>query len=244
MIHLPDHLLATYRDYKKNEKKLLVWITTTAQTIEGKPQQYEQQLRGRKRTLARRVKKQSTNTVLNESTNQAGHEPNYVISLFDVLRPAMTIATSKSPSSIPRDIATALHTVLALRKRCLIWYQENTPRNDFATRRRNKRHEYPIHLLEKVKSLLQSRLPECNSDQGTDSIPSEVLEEDFPVTTECGEIDRFGTQILDDANDFVLATDTREDEGNTETYEPDCEVRPARATSQTDPMKDEQNARV
>lgn len=166
-MQLPNHLLRTYRKYKLQEKELLEWIASAAEIVDYKDRSTSNvptppttpkatKLKGRARTEARR-KKQSDSDRSSQLPDESYEAPRF--SLFDILAPIKAIAADPRITSIPVNIARKLLEVLKLRQKCMSWYKSNTDENDRETLEQNRKHAYPVRLLQQVISTLKNKSP-------------------------------------------------------------------------------------
>lgn len=157
-MQLPSHLLRAYRTYKTEEKDLLSWICDSAEeiglSIELKQNTTSAKLKGRDRAEARPAAQARENF----TNSDYYEEPR--IAIFDIIPSVRAIASNPKITSVPADVANKLLHVLALRRRCLRWYRRNTSQHDRVTRLENKKHEYPVFVLEQAVNLLRHKLPE------------------------------------------------------------------------------------
>lgn len=163
-MRLPHHLLRSYREYKEQERSLLLWIEKTAAASghvlpQTGPKTVGVKLKGRARTLARRATatRKSNNGEEAPSPSTSPEEP--TISILEILSPIEAIARNAKISSIPANIVEQFTAIQDLRKACLDWFKINTSQCDVETLRRNKRHAFPLKIIRDAIALLASKIP-------------------------------------------------------------------------------------
>ena len=154
-MQLPDHLLRTYRRYKTEERDLLNWICATAEQVghvlSRERSTVSSKLKGRDRVKARRAAEKRTTAA------DINHCEAPQIAIFDILPSVKAIAQSTKIVWVPAGIANNLLDILKLRRRCLHWYRSNTSQYDEETRLANKKHEYPVFVLEQALGILRHK---------------------------------------------------------------------------------------
>lgn len=159
-MELTHSLVDTYQRYKKGTENFVQWLSETARATGKVGMLFKPsgggRLKGKARTDAKKAGQLTSHTM-------------YQVHIGSFEDLAHAIVGSET-YSVPRSALLTLRAVIKGRKRCAAWYLEHRNKTNDNTDRDNKNHQYFIHVLENVLSILETK-QSCNTQ---DTPPIEV----------------------------------------------------------------------
>ncbi|MCJ1376607.1 hypothetical protein MMC20_007850 [Loxospora ochrophaea] len=173
---LPPFLFPSYKQYKTDSDAVATWLANAAQQC-GFPkdvlrsQTTSQKNASKAKGRARKASREAAHNKLSNSQSDANdlkssaqlEGPKYLIAVNDFISLAEWIVKSTNPYvEVPASFVSILDRAITVRKRHHSWWYGRSKEHDgngAEEKQANKSHGYFIGILEKVREVLQPRMP-------------------------------------------------------------------------------------
>lgn len=145
---LPPHLFSAYKQYKEDTDAVASWLATTAKRC-GYPSTTTARLKGKARKAAKTA-------AATQSSSKPSAPPKYTVAIKDFIPLAEFIATRTPPVIVPTTFSSIINRVIRIRS---TFDQRISRHGQEADRDSKQKHDYFVSILEKVREVLNARLP-------------------------------------------------------------------------------------
>jgi hypothetical protein len=159
---LPPHLFSAYKQYKEDTDAVASWLATTAKRygypsdlLEGASGASQSTSTARVKGKARKAAKAAA-AAATESSSKPSASSKYTIAIKIFIPLAEFIATRTPPVTVPTTFSSIINRVIRIRST----FDQRISRHGQETDRDSKQnHDYFVSILEKVREVLNARLP-------------------------------------------------------------------------------------
>lgn len=195
---LPNNLIASYKQYKKDSGTVAIWLAVTAQKcgypkelLNGQTDEHPKssRLKGKARKLPQSEAKFGAKQTIDSK---------YIITVKDFITLSDWIAKSTDPSiKVPASVASVLDRAIIVRKRHQEWWNIRIDENGA-----NIGHSYFVGTLERVREALR---PKMSSDIIPDFLSQPISQRSVSTKTPKALVNLFENLEIEEPSEASLA---------------------------------------